>query len=108
MTLAVPLNATGTSFQVLPAFRHRTFLLLRNYSTSGVTIWVAFGVVATAGNNGELEIPPGIDYTFGGERRYPQYFTQFNNNCPTESINVISGGFNTPGGNAQGCAIVMS
>src|SRR5271168_3835210 len=85
-------------------------IYIRNYANAIVnpgqgSMWVAFGAVATAGTNGEMEIVPGDEYSYGGPlppstlnlpggTRLP--------NCPTEFISVIS-----TGGTAVGCVVVQ-
>lgn len=92
------INATGVSSVAAPADVNRISLYIRNYSGSGQTVWVAFGQVATAGTNGEMELVPGAEYAFGS--------TTFPNNTlplkayPTESVNVI-----TSTGTATGCIV---
>jgi hypothetical protein len=105
------INATtGSAVQVAPNDADRRACYIRNYSNSTVnpgqgTMWVAFGVVATAGTNGELEVVPGAEYSFGGDLRpttqtLPGSFRL--PNCPLESISVI-----TTGGTAVGCVVTQ-
>ena len=98
------INATTGNSVPVPADRDRRGLYLRNYSNSSATMWVAFGQPATLGTNGELEIPPGSEYSFGGElkpstRTLPGSF--YLPNCPPESINVICSA------TASGCAMTQ-
>ena len=113
-TLQYAINATGTTAVALAADQNRRYLLVRNYSDSAQIIWVAFGVAATCGTNGELEVLAGFTYEFGtGKLISPNGLIANNEvfpqpNCPTESINVICGARNGPAGTAVGSIMVVS
>lgn len=101
---------TSTSTQAAAADTTRRYMIIQNYQNATVnsgqgTMYVAFGVAATAGTNGELEIPPGAAYVFGGKldpskQTLPGSF--FLPNTPTEAVNVIS-----VGGTAVGSIITQ-
>lgn len=94
---------TGTSSQALVQDNGRCFMYIRNYAGSAGTLWVAFGQAATAGMNGELELPPGQDKVFGSNYLDNPIAPPFSNNCPKGSVNVISSA-----GTATGCLLVNS
>jgi hypothetical protein len=102
MASSIPSNSSN---QTAGSDPDRRSLYIRNYSTSLVTMWVAFGQPATAGTNGEMEVPPDFEYTFGGSLKpstqtLPGSF--YLPNCPHESINVI-----TSSGVATGCVVTQ-
>lgn len=93
MTTQLPIAAiAGSSTVVTATDNTRRFLYLRNYTGSADTLWIAFGRPATAGSNGELELAPGEEISFGGklESNLVGQPTAFQQNCPVESINVIA------------------
>lgn len=87
------INATVSNSIPVPNDADRRSLYIRNYGNSSSTMWVAFGQPATPGTNGEMEIVPGSEYSFGGDlkpstKTLPGGF--YLPNCPHESINVIT------------------
>lgn len=104
-TKQTAINATNVDSTVLSQDLTRRYLYLRNYSTSGQTMWIAFGKAATAGTAGELEMVAGGEYVFGGPlppnvANLPQSF--FLPVCPTEEVHVI-----TSTGTATGAAMTQ-
>jgi hypothetical protein len=94
---------TSTSVQVAGANSNRNSLYIRNYASGVVnpgqgTMWVAFGVPATVGTNGEMEILPGGEYSWGSGL-LPNNTTPLKG-YPLESVNIISSG-----GAAVGCCV---
>lgn len=75
-TIEAPIVATITNSTPIGA-GSRKYLSIYNYSGSAVSMWVRFGVPATAGLAGELEVLPGRTYVWDGV-------------VPQESINVIT------------------
>ena len=68
-------------------------------------MWIAFGQVATAGTNGELEVPPGTEYIWGQALGAPADIANVldvRRQCPTDAIHVI-----TSTGSATGCALTQ-
>jgi hypothetical protein len=113
-TQPFPINATSAASQVVPADSNRRYMLIRNYSASQQTMWIAFGVVATCGTNGELEVLPGYAYEFGTSRLIHPNGLVANNetfpqpNCPTEYVSVISGALGAPINSATGGLLVIT
>jgi hypothetical protein len=93
-TVHTPIVAADASTQVLAANSGRRSLFVQNYAESGASIYIAFGQPATAGANGELEIPPGQNFSWGGTLAMPanppSTGTTAAPACPTESVNVIA------------------
>lgn len=93
-----PISAGTGSSLVIPAHNYRFYLHIRNYTASAQTIWVSFGIPATPGTNGELEIVPGSEYIWGnldyGTTNYESH------GCPTDAIYVI-----TSASTATGCIL---
>jgi hypothetical protein len=87
------ISAGTSSAQVLAANAGRRSLFIQNYAESSSSIYVAFGQAATAGAAGELEIPPGQNFSWGGTLAMPANPPSTGPlaapACPTESINVI-------------------
>lgn len=105
ITKHFPINATTADKIVVPVDPARRFIYIKNYSTSSVTIFIAFGQVATPGQAGELEITPGTDYFLYGPlqpptQTLPQNF--FLPHCPFEEIHAICSG-----GTATGCVVTQ-
>ena len=65
-TAQTPIVASNTSIQVLATSAFRRSLFIQNYAESAVSMYIAFGQSATAGTNGELEIAPGQNFSWGG------------------------------------------
>lgn len=119
-TLPFPISATSTAQTITAAGPNggsdpnRRYMMIRNYSSSEQILWVAFGVAATCGTNGELEIMPGYTYEFGTTRLISPNGLIANNqtaqqpNCPTEYVSVIAGPLNTPTGTAVGSLMVVT
>jgi hypothetical protein len=105
---------TGTAQTVLTADSRRRYMMIRNYSDSGQILWVAFGVAATCGTAGELEILAGYNWEFGVTRLVSADGVQANNltfqqpNVPLESVSVIAGARGAPASGANGCIMVIS
>ena len=113
-TQQFPINATNAAAQALQGDINRRYLMIRNYSDSAQIIWVAFGAVATCGNNGELEVLPGYTYEFGTTRLVAPNGLIANNetfpqpNCPLEYVSVICGARNAAAGTAVGSLMVIT
>lgn len=113
-TQQFPISANNAAAQVIPADQNRRYMLIRNYSTSGQILWVAFGAIATCGNNGEIEILAGYTYEWGATRFISPNGLIANNqtfaqpNCPIEYVSVIAGTLGNPTGTAVGCLMVIS
>jgi len=85
---------SAVSSQITPSRAERRALYIRNYAASVGTMWLAFGATATAGINGEMEIPPGGEYNWNG------LLGPLQGTVPLESINII-----ISGGTATGCVV---
>jgi hypothetical protein len=105
-TAQTPIVASGTSIQVITASASRRSLFIQNYAESAVSMYIAFGQKATAGANGELEIPPGQNFSWGGALAMPanppSTGTAPAPSCPAESVNVI-----VASGSATGAVITQ-
>jgi hypothetical protein len=92
-TTQTPIVVATSSVQVAGASAVRRSLFIQNYAESAVSMYIAFGQSATAGTNGELEIPPGQNFSWGGilamPSNPPSTGTGLAPACPAESINVI-------------------
>lgn len=102
-TQATPVAATTVAATVAPSNSARRFLYIKSYvyvpngggspsQQSGI-LYVAFGQAATPGQNGEYELVPGAEYSFGGPLppsvgNLPRGFIL--PVCPQESISVVS------------------
>lgn len=87
-TQQFPITATTTAAIFAAADKNRNSMYIRNYgdptvNPGQVSMWVAFGKVATVGTAGEMEIVPGAEYSFGPSllpnnttplKGYPQEF----------------------------------
>jgi len=60
-------------------------------------MWLAFGNAATAGSNGEMEIVPGGEYSWGGVLTPLASGEAY---IPTDSVNII-----ISGGSATGAVV---
>ncbi len=119
-TQQFPIAATSTAATITAAGPNggadpnRRYMLIRNYSASQQTMWIAFGAAATCGTNGELEVLPGYAYEFGTSRLISPSGLVANNevfpqpNCPTEYVSVISGALGAPTNSASGCLVVVT
>ena len=72
-TQQIPILATTTATTVAPRNENRRFMYLKNYvnkptdqTAQANTIYIAFGVPATPGLNGEYELLPGSEYVWNG------------------------------------------
>jgi len=105
-TVHTPILAVGSSTQVAGANSGRRSLFVQNYAESSVSMYVAFGQPATAGTNGELEIPAGQNFSWGGTLAMPANPPSTGPTlapaCPTESINVV-----VASGSASGAVITQ-
>lgn len=105
-TAQISIVANASSAQVLVANPGRRSLFIQNYAESAVSIYVAFGRSATAGANGELEIPPGQNFSWGGtlaiSANPPSTGPTAAPACPTESVSVI-----VASGSATGAVITQ-
>jgi hypothetical protein len=105
-TLHTAILAGTSSAQVAAANSSRRSLFVQNYAESGTPMYIAFGQAATAGTNGELEIPAGQNFSWGGTLAMPANPPSTGPTlapaCPTESINVI-----VASGSASGAVITQ-
>lgn len=90
-TIQTAISVSTTAVQVVGG-RARKGLWIQSYSTtdfgSQVSMFVAFGKVATAGNAGELEITAGGLYVFGASGNVLTFGEL--PVCPTEYISIIT------------------
>jgi hypothetical protein len=105
-TVHTPIVAGTSSTQIASANSGRRSLFVQNYAESGSAMYIAFGQPATAGTNGELEIPAGQNFSWGGRLAMPANPPSTGPTlapaCPTESINVI-----VASGSASGAVITQ-
>jgi hypothetical protein len=92
-----PVTNVSVSTQFAPNRPERLSLYVRNYSGSTGTMWLALGVPATAGTNGEYEIVPGGEYSWTGILTPIEAGNVY---IPTDSVNII-----ISGGSATGAVV---
>lgn len=93
-TKQTAISAGSVTPQTIPVNYNRRQLWIQSYGapeqSSNPTMWVAFGVPATAGTNGEIQIVGGAMFVWGAGDSYQRGASTEFSVCPGEYISIIA------------------